>query len=97
MDVEHIGGTYYAGQTATQEAFEELCAMVENINVSGSKQNCIDILLPYFDFILYFDKAEREEARERGQIRCQMLRARLARQKEKLHCLREKYTILLDM
>ena len=54
-------------------------------------------LLSYFDFILYFDKAEREEARERGQMRCQMLRARLARQKEKLHCLREKYTILLDM
>ena len=34
MDVEHIRGTYYAGQNATQEAFEELCAMVENINVS---------------------------------------------------------------
>ena len=37
MDVEHIRGTYYAGQNATQEAFEELCAMVENINVSGSR------------------------------------------------------------
>ena len=34
MDVEHIRGTYYGGQNATQEAFEELCAMVENINVS---------------------------------------------------------------
>ena len=37
MDVEHIRETYYAGQNATQEAFEELCAMVENINVSGSR------------------------------------------------------------
>ena len=34
MDVEHIRETYYAGQNATQEAFEELCAMVENINLS---------------------------------------------------------------
>ena len=41
MDVEHIRETYYARQNATQEAFEELCAMVENINVSSS--NSIDI------------------------------------------------------
>ena len=53
MDVEHIRGTYYAGQNATQEAFEELCAMVENINVSGrgrlSRIDCIDKI-----FILNF-------------------------------------------
>ena len=48
-------------------------------------------------FLPLFCKAEREEARERGQLRCQMLRGRLARQKEKLHNLREKYGVLLDM
>merc|ERR1712141_893553 len=72
-NMEHIKEKYYGGHDAAAEAFEELCAMVENIN------------------------AEREEARERGQLRCQMLRGRLARQKEKLHNLREKYGVLLDM
>ena len=48
MDVEHIRGTYYAGQNATQEAFEELCAMVENINVSS-----IDFLRPYFNCAIF--------------------------------------------
>ena len=37
MDMEHIREMYYGGQNATQEAFEELCAMVENINVSSSR------------------------------------------------------------
>ena len=53
MDVEHIKETYYAGQNATQEAFEELCSMVENITVSGrgrlSRIDCIDKI-----FILFY-------------------------------------------
>ena len=32
--MEHIKEKYYGGHDAAAEAFEELCAMVENINVS---------------------------------------------------------------
>ena len=32
--MEHLKEKYYGGHDAAAEAFEELCAMVENINVS---------------------------------------------------------------
>ena len=32
--MEHLKEKYYSGHDAAAEAFEELCAMVENINVS---------------------------------------------------------------
>ena len=32
--MDEIREKYYGGENATKEAFEELCAMVENMNVS---------------------------------------------------------------
>ena len=78
MDVEHIRETYYAGQNATQEAFEELCAMVENINVSGrgrlSRIDCIDknFFIIYFKFyyILTRLKEKRLEKEDKLGVKC---------------------------
>ena len=33
-NMDEIREKYYGGENATKEAFEELCAMVENMNVS---------------------------------------------------------------
>ena len=40
--MEHLKEKYYGGHDAAAEAFEELCAMVENINVSTT-QSVLDI------------------------------------------------------
>ena len=36
--MNEIREKYYGGENATKEAFEELCAMVENMNVSIMEQ-----------------------------------------------------------
>ena len=41
--MEHLKEKYYGGHDAAAEAFEELCAMVENINVSSTTYNIVSI------------------------------------------------------
>ena len=41
--MEHIKEKYYGGHDAAAEAFEELCAMVENINVSTTVSTRVHI------------------------------------------------------
>ena len=62
--MEHLKEKYYGGHDAAAEAFEELCAMVENINVSTTVRTRVHIRyfkkienwLTYFWCSLFFSK-----------------------------------------
>ena len=85
---------YYGGENASKEAFEELCAMVENMNVGIiyhkiQKQNKI--------IGSFSQKVEREERRDKVKAKIAHLRSRNAHLRERNARLRDKYVAMVDL
>ena len=92
--MNEIREKYYGGENASKEAFEELCAMVENMTVGiiyhniQKKNNYIVLLLK---------KTEREERRDKVKAKIVHLRSRNAHLRERNARLRDKYVDMVDL
>ena len=85
---------YYGGENASKEAFEELCAMVENMTVGII---CHNIQKKNNYIVLLLKKAEREERRDKVKAKIAHLRSRNAHLRERNARLRDKYVAMVDL
>ena len=86
---------YYGGENASKVAFEELCAMVENMNVGIIYHKVQKQKFKMID--LFVKQAEREERRDKVKAKIAHLRSRNAHLRERNARLRDKYVAMVDL